>query len=85
MRIIILALALIPAAAMARDGDKPAAPARCQSAKTERAAKPALSVRPQTLAQQPMANQYLGVMRLEDGCDRPVMIREGVDGAGNKR
>ena len=83
MRIIVLALALLPAAAMARDGDKAAAPApaahpQCQNAKAQTVEKPAPSLRPHTLAQQPVANQYLAVLRLEEGCDVPVMIRENV-------
>jgi hypothetical protein len=93
MRIFILALALMPATApataMARDSDKPAAPkagapAKCQNAETQHVAKSDPTMGPQTLARQPMANQYLGVLRLEEGCDKPVMIREGV-GAGRKR
>ncbi len=83
MRIIVLALALLPAAAMASDGDKtaataPAAHPQCQNAKAQLVKNPAPSVRPRTLEQQPMANQYLGVLRIENGCDTPVMIREDV-------
>jgi len=83
MRIIVLALALLPAAAMAHDGDKVATPAptahpQCQNAKVQAVKKPAPSLRPRTLAQQPAANQYLAVLRLEEGCDVPVMIRENV-------
>lgn len=85
MRIVILALALLPAAAMARDGDKkpapeapPAATAKCQDAKTQFAGKPAEDVRPRSLAQEPLANQYYPVLRRENGCDVPVKIREDV-------
>jgi hypothetical protein len=86
MRIIVLALAFLPAAAMARDGDSaPAADtqpaAQCQGATRQFAGKPAepaRAVRPRTLAQEPLANQYHPVLRRENGCDLPVMIREDV-------
>ncbi|WP_213982273.1 hypothetical protein [Sphingomonas sp. dw_22] len=83
MRIVILALALFPTAAMARDGDKKPAPearpaAKCQDAKTQFAGKPAEDVRPRSLAQEPLANQYYPVLRRENGCDVPVKIREDV-------
>ncbi|MBC9034080.1 hypothetical protein IAG41_16955 [Sphingomonas sp. JC676] len=87
MRILVLALALLPATAMARDGEENPTPeaqapvAQCQDAKTQYAGKPgapAKAVRPRTLAQEPLANQYHPVLRRENGCDKPVMIRENV-------
>jgi hypothetical protein len=83
MRIIVLALALLPAAATASDGEKtaataPAANPQCQNAKAQLVKKPVPGARPRSLEQQPMANQYLGVLRLENGCDVPVKIREDV-------
>lgn len=87
MRIFVLALALLPVTAMAREGEENPAPealasaAKCQDAKTHYAGKsadPAQAVRPRTLAQEPLANQYHPVLRLENGCDVPVKIRHDV-------
>jgi hypothetical protein len=83
MRILVLALALFPAAAMAQDkGAAPdaaqPAPAKCQSAQTQWAAQPHPDVRPHSLAQEPLASQYHPVLRRQNGCDVPVKIREDV-------
>lgn len=87
MRIFVLALALLPVTAMAREGEENPAPeaqlpvAKCQDARTQYAGKPgepAKAVGPRTLAQEPLANQYHPVLRLENGCDVPVKIREDV-------
>jgi len=87
MRIFVLALALLPVTAMARESEENPAPeaqapsAKCQDARTlfaDKPGEPAKSVRPRTLAQEPLANQYHSVLRLENGCDVPVKIREDV-------
>lgn len=87
MRILVLALALLPAAALAHDGDADPAPeaqapaAKCQDARTHYAGKPgepAKAVRSHRLAQDPLANQYYPVLRRQNGCDVPVKIREDV-------
>lgn len=87
MRILVLALALLPAAAMAQDDAANPAPeaeapaAACQDTRTQYAAKPgepARAVRPHSLAQEPLANQYHPVLRRENGCEKPVMIRQDV-------
>jgi hypothetical protein len=86
MRIIILALAFLPATAIARDGDeapvsKAQPMAQCQAATrqfADRSAEPARNIGPRTLAQEPLANQYHPVLRRENGCDVPVTIREDV-------
>ena len=92
MQLFLLVLALFATDDVARDKDlaRAAAPGRpaaqCDNAGlhwTRRAAKP---VRPGKLGDQPAANQYLAVLRLEGGCDRPVKIREGIgDGAEDQR
>lgn len=82
MRIILLALALFPAAAIARDGDEagpPKSAALCQNARAQNVDTPPATVQPRTLEQQPVANRYLGVLRFRDGCDRPVMARDNLD------
>jgi len=92
MRPLVLVLALLPAAALAEERD-PARPvamvrigAECRNADLQRTWHAQEPVRPGKLGQQPVANQYLTVLRLEDGCDRPVMIRQGIgDGAEDQR
>ncbi|HWU96442.1 MAG TPA: hypothetical protein VN029_12650 [Sphingomonas sp.] len=88
MRIVILALAMLPGAAIAEDRDTslpashlslPAAPkAQCHNARTDYAAPAVQPARVRTLRQEPLASQYLGVVRMEDGCDLPVKIADGV-------
>ena len=89
MRIFVLALALLPAAALAQDKapvrpyalDKPG----CANADPQYAkAKQPLKMR--KLGEEPAADQYLTVLRLEDGCDKPVKVRESIgDDAGDQR
>jgi hypothetical protein len=80
MRILLLSLVLLPAPALARDPVAPAAeaPARpvCQNAKRQMV-KPA-PARVGKLSQMPQAKAYRAVLRLQDGCDIPVMINEEV-------
>lgn len=88
MRIAALALALLPAAAMAGERAPLPAPhfklpakakAACQIPGTDYAvARLDQPVRAGTLAQEPLANLYLSVQRVEDGCDLPVKIADGV-------
>lgn len=88
MRFAVLAFALLPAAAMAGERSAPlpashfalpAAPrAQCQNARTNYAAPAGEPVRVRTLKQEPRAGQYLGVLRMEEGCDLPVKIANGV-------
>jgi hypothetical protein len=82
MRYLVLTLALLPAAALAGERDPAVPPAlrQCDNARVQHAApKPAaepMRVRP--LKEEPFAGQYLGVLRLEEGCDKPVKIRDDV-------
>ena len=81
MRYLVLAIALLPAAALAGERDTPARPAtarQCENAKVQRAAPAPEPMRVRPLKQEPLAGQYLGVLRLEDGCDRPVKVRDDV-------
>ena len=89
MRILVLALALLPAAAIAEDRVpvRPAMAAKpgCANADPQYA-KAKEPLRTRNLAQEPAADQYLTVLRLEDGCDKPVKIRESIgDDAGDQR
>lgn len=91
MRLFVLALALFPAAAIAQDK----APIRpymvgkpgCANAANQWAKKADdKPVQKRKLGEEPAADQYLTVLRLEDGCDKPVKIRESVgDDAGDQR
>lgn len=84
----VLALAMLPAAATAGERATPlpaahatlpereAAP--CQDARNDLAVLRDPPVQGRRLDQEPLAGQYLGVMRLERGCDRPVKIAEEV-------
>lgn len=86
MRFIILALALLPAVAMAQDRapDRartlaaPVGVRQCANPETQWAARPPATLRARPLAQEPPANRYLGVMRIEDGCDKPVKVAEKI-------
>jgi hypothetical protein len=83
MRIAVLALALLPATAVAEENDPApqklfAQPRRCENAGSELARPPAHPDRPHKLAAEPLANQYLTVLRIQDGCDKPVKVREEV-------
>ncbi|MEP9358310.1 hypothetical protein [Sphingomonas sp. KR3-1] len=82
MRFVVLALALLPAAAHAGENDLakirshlalPARPATaCQNARADLAVQRDQPVRIRNLGQEPLAGQYLGVVRTEDGCDKPI-------------
>ncbi|MDG2535701.1 hypothetical protein P6144_18715 [Sphingomonas sp. HITSZ_GF] len=88
MRIAVLAFALLPAAAIAGERAAPlpashfalpATPkAQCQNARSNYAASAGEPVRMRRLDQEPRAGQYLGVLRMEDGCDLPVKIADEV-------
>jgi len=49
----------------------------CRSLSTP-VARPALPAKVRPLTAEPPANLYLGVLRLEDGCDKPVVVRENI-------
>jgi hypothetical protein len=84
MRFAVLMLALLPAAALAQERDAApvaAAPGpvkQCENARTQWAAPAPATVRPRPLDREPLADQYLPVLRLEGGCDKPVKVREQV-------
>lgn len=88
MRALLLVLALIPAVALAGERDPakapvtppPAKPA-CKLPAIEHAVARDAAPTIKRLDQEPLANQYLGVMHIEDGCDKPIKIRDDV-GAG---
>ena len=78
MRSLILVLALLPAATMAQDRDPPASAKKCMperqwAAETRRDRE---TVRPQTLDKMPQAELYYPVVRMVDGCDKPVKVRD---------
>jgi hypothetical protein len=91
VRIFVLALALLPAAAVAQDKNpiRPhfvGKPGCADNADHQwaRAGKKPVTMR--KLNEEPVADQYLSVLRLEDGCDKPVKIRESIgDDAGDQR
>lgn len=87
MRMLVLALALLPAAANAGAPDprpraEPAAPVLspsgriCQNAGAQKASPDARVVKPRRLAEEPAAEAYYTVLRLENGCDKPMLVRE---------
>ena len=81
MRFVVLALVLLPAPALAEERDPPApiaAAPKCHNAEAQLAGKQPQSLRPRTLADQPLAGQYKTVLRFENGCDVPVKIRDDV-------
>jgi hypothetical protein len=84
MRIAVLALALLPAAAIAQDHGAAPAPAplaakkQCENARAQWAAPAQAPVRARPLNQEPLADQYRPVLRLVGGCDMPVKIREDI-------
>ena len=92
MHILVLALALLPAATFAEERDPVRPPVRgsagpeCRNASAQHAKAMGKPARPRNLAQEPAADQYLTVLRLEGGCDKPVKIRESIgDDAGDQR
>lgn len=71
---LIEAFALLAAVAT----PPPARPV-CQEAGPRPADRAAASrARPHTLAEEPPANHVLGVLRREDGCSRPVVVRREI-------
>jgi hypothetical protein len=79
MRILVLAFALLPAAALAADRDPPAGPVKTCKSEPQWAARPqpkAEPLRPQTLDKMPQAELYYPVVRFVDGCDKPVKVRD---------
>jgi len=88
MRYVLLALAMLPAAATAGERAAPVAAAHarlpgreaapCQDARNDLAVLRDEPVRIRRLDQEPLAGQYLGVMRVERGCDRPVKIADDI-------
>ena len=84
MRFVLLALAVLPSAALAQDKDpvirySTFRSAECRNADVQWAAgKAQTPAKPGTLAEQPVADQYLTVLRLEDGCDKPVKVRQAI-------
>ncbi|NIJ21931.1 hypothetical protein FHS95_003642 [Sphingomonas naasensis] len=90
MRILVLALALLPAAALAQDQTpvRPTAIGKPGCANSvPQYAKDRKPVKARKLGQEPVADQYLTVLRLDErGCDRPVKIRENIgDDAADQR
>jgi len=86
-----LALALLPAVAAITEPDETPRPpvaaplgAECRNAERHDAVAPK-QARPGLLAEEPAADLYLGVMRIEGGCDKPVKIREAIDSAPGSR
>jgi hypothetical protein len=79
MRAAIFLLALLPTAAMAADAPD-SQPGCFRNGVTQadgRSGAPGV----RRLDQLPPANTYLTVIRREDGCMKPVIVRYGVDGA----
>ncbi len=90
MHIALLALAFLPAEDAPGDKDavRSVAPVRapqCENAETHWAKKAAEPVQPGKLGDQPLANQYLALLRLEGGCDRPIKTRERVGASADRR
>lgn len=79
MRAAIFLLAFLPAVAMAADA--PDAQPGCFRNGVTQAAGRAGAPGVKRLDQLPSANEYLTVIRHEDGCMKPVIVRYGVDGA----
>lgn len=87
MRIPMLALVLLPVAALAGERD-PAdvrtAPTLLPSGKTcertrpEMAAPPFKRVEPRSLGREPTAGQHQAVLRTVEGCEVPTKIRYGI-------
>lgn len=89
MRIVVLALALMPTAAIAQDPAPPSpffAKPWCPNAAPHHA-KDRKVLKARKLGEEPAASEYLAVLRLDEkGCDRPVKIRENIgDGAEDQR
>lgn len=80
MRISILMTALaLPALAMAAQSDpSPDAEPICRDPKVHRADQSKAPLRAEPLDRQPLGNQEKAVMYREDGCLKPIMVRENV-------
>lgn len=100
MRLLVLALALLPAAALAGEREEGASPSRtappslsklplragllakrldqCQNASARQVAPADKPLRTRPLNREPLAEGYLTVLRLEDGCDKPVKVGERI-------
>ena len=85
MRRIVLAIALLPAPALAGGPEAgkagPAAPLRspsglvCQDADLRKVAPDGGPPKPRTLGREPPAEAFYTVLRIENGCDRPMPVR----------
>jgi hypothetical protein len=89
MRMLMLALAALPGTAFAGDSDPvrtkptriPTLKAEgCENTRQQWAKRAAAPLRLRTLEQEPAADQYLGVLHLENGCEKPIKIRENIGG-----
>jgi hypothetical protein len=93
MRVLVLALALLPGAALADDAVAPSKPVvaakpatapgakkQCANAQSQHVGTANGAVRARPLRDEPRANRYLPVLRMVDGCDKPVMIGEQDEG-----
>lgn len=93
MRYVVFALALLPAAAVAGENDlaklpshfalpteaaKPVKQAGCENARVDYTVQRDAPMQVRSLGQEPLAGQYLGVVRIEDGCDKPVKVSDRV-------
>lgn len=80
MRTLVLALALLPAAAMAADRDPPVKRGKaCRTQPQMADAKPALKAEPprsQTLDRMPPAEAQYPVLVIVDGCEQPLKVRD---------
>ena len=81
----MLSIALFAAASVLPTSPKGAAPAAsvCQNAGFE-TAKTRAPVRAQKLNELPNANLMLGVLRSEDGCQKPVIVRYDIGSAAKR-
>lgn len=76
MRLLILAFALVPGAALAQDDEPPQPVQQCRT-EPQLAAKPvAAPNRPQKMNEMPDAEAHYAVLRIEDGCEVPVKVRD---------
>jgi hypothetical protein len=84
---MLLALALFPAAAPAEEADpSPQATAvqpatlsareACKDSKFHKVMPPGEPPKLRTLDREPEAEAYFTVLRIDDGCDKPVLVRE---------
>jgi hypothetical protein len=76
--LLVLAFALLPTPALADDRDPPAPVKQCRT-HPQYAAKPQPIPgpdRPQRLNELPEAEAFYAVLRIEDGCEVPVKVRE---------